>query len=282
MIAIERRGRLGNQLFQFAFGIAASRRLDRGFVMADDELRELFTLGPYRRSVGRLSRSLRYRTERAVKPYAVVKVDNTDYAKPSDVLAALRDRTLYAGFFQSEMFFSDCRHAVREAFAPRESHRHAFREQYGSLLRDEYVCCHVRRTDYLEWGDGMALPVTYYADALRSLETLEGKPVVFVGDDLREVEHAFGSRRGFRFEHNSEIVDLLLMTHAAAVVSSNSSFSWWGSWLGPDERCVVAPRHWLGFREGREFPPEVIPPRWRLLSVSATRPTAGGSPSRSA
>jgi hypothetical protein len=268
MIAVERRGRLGNQLFQFAFGIAASHRLGTQFVMADDQLRELFTLGPFGRPAERIARSLRYRAERAVRAYAVAKVDNTDYEAPSEVLDALRDRALYAGFFQSETFFAECRETVREAFTPRPRHVRVFRERYGSLLQGDYLCCHVRRTDYLKWGDGMALPASYYTDALRSLDGFEGKPVVFVGDDLDEVEAVFGDRPNVRFERNAEIVDLLLMTHAAAVVSSNSSFSWWGSWLGPEDRTVVAPRHWLGFRDGREFPPDVVPQRWRSLTVS--------------
>jgi hypothetical protein len=58
MIAVERHGRLGNQLFQFAFGIAASSCLDTSFVMADNELRDGFTLAPTRgRSAGHAARS---------------------------------------------------------------------------------------------------------------------------------------------------------------------------------------------------------------------------------
>ena len=37
-IAVEVRGRLGNQMFQFAFGLAASRQLGTDFVIADDVL----------------------------------------------------------------------------------------------------------------------------------------------------------------------------------------------------------------------------------------------------
>jgi hypothetical protein len=273
VIAVERRGRLGNQLFQFAFGIAASRRLGTSFVMADHELRALFTLGSYRRPLGRIGRSIRYRMNRAVQPYEVVKIeDRTD--DPADVMTRLGDRTHYAGFFQSEAYFYDYRDAVRGAYAARREHVHEFEARYASLLERPYICCHVRRTDYVTLGDGAALPVSYYTDALRLLDLPAPTPVVFVGDDLSEVESHFGSAAEVRFERNSEIVDLLLLVHAAAVVSSNSSFSWWGAWLGSDTRRVVAPRFWLDFRNRREYPPHVIPERWAQLTVVPGSTTA--------
>lgn len=268
MISVERRGRLGNQLFQFAFGIAASRRLETSFVMADEELRALFTLGEHGRPVGRIGRSIRYRMESRVHPYEVVKIDDAVYDDPADVLTMLRDHVHYAGFFQSEAFFLDVRDAVRRAYAPHRRHVTELERRYGALLERPYVCCHVRRTDYLQWGDGVALPVSYYADALRSLDLPPQTPVVFVGDDLTEVEAAFASDDHVRMERNSEILDLLLLVRATAVVSSNSSFSWWGAWLGPDTRPIIAPRFWLGFPSAREYPPNVIPDRWKQLTVT--------------
>jgi len=257
---------LGNQLFQFAFGIGASLRLGTSFVMADDKLRDLFTLGEYGHSLDRVRRSLGYRMQRAVHPFPVVKIGNTDFASPEDVLDRLEDRRNYAGFFQSEGFFRDAASRVRAAFTPLPRHRARFESRYSELTANGYVCCHVRRTDYLKWRGGVALPSAYYADALDALAAGD-LPVVFVGDDLTEVERTFGHRRGVRFEHGDEIVDFLLLVNAHAVVTSNSSFGWWGAWLGRPERTVVAPRHWAGFKDGREYPPAVIPSRWTQIPV---------------
>lgn len=277
MIAVDCRGRLGNHLFQYAFGMAASRRLRTSFVMADERLRELFTLGPYRRPLGRLRRSLVYRVDARVRPYPVVKLDNSELRSPTDMMATVRDHALYTGFFQSEWFFDDVRDSVRAAFTPRPRHVAAFEARYGSLLEQPYVCCHVRRTDYLTWLDGIALPVSYYADALRELQLSPQTPIVFVGDDLSELHRAFGFMPEVRFEHNAEIVDLQLIMRADAVVSSNSSFSWWGAWLGREGRPVIAPRHWLGFKEGAEYPPSVVPDSWTQLSVRSP-PTGASRP----
>lgn len=259
MIAVERRGRLGNQMFQYAFGVAAATLLGTDFAMATAELQPLFAL-PGRGGLGRARRSVAFRLRR---PQPVVEVDGD--AEPEAVLASLVDGRGYTGFFQSERYFVAARDEVAAAFAIRREHVSAFESRYAGLLAAPYVCCHVRRTDYHAFDGGVVLPPAYYADALASVAGVDG-PLVVVGDDLDEVRDVFPA--GTRFEHNEPIVDLQLMVHAAAFVSSNSSLSWWGGWLGerPD-RPVVAPRLWLGFKRGREIPRGVVPERWHDLPV---------------
>ena len=83
---------------------------------------------------------------------------------------------------------------------------------------------------------------SYYEECLRLAQVSDGdQPVVFVGDDLGGVEHEFGGDPVFALERNDEIVDLQLLVNAAVVVTSNSSFGWWGSWLGDSRpRCLCA------------------------------------------
>jgi hypothetical protein len=55
------------------------------------------------------------------------------------------------------------------------------------------------------------------------------------------------------------------MSLARHIVMANSTFSWWGAWLG--ERpgsCIVAPAAW---GSGGERQPELVPPRWTTLDV---------------
>ena len=185
-------------MFQYAFGLAAARRLGTDFAMADDELRAAFTLGRNARLHRRATRAFRYRLGQRQGGYRVVKVaPDTD---PAGVVASLADSTHYAGFFQSETYFAGAREEVRQAFTPRGAVEQAFRERYAGLLGTPYVCCHVRRTDYVP--PGWALPVGYYEECLRLLEPGDGTPVVFVGDDLVEAERAFGGDDRVRFERN--------------------------------------------------------------------------------
>lgn len=250
-------------MFQFAFGLAASTRLGTDFAMNDELLRPEFRLGPWRSPARRVSRAVRFHLSKRVSPAPVVKVDNAD--DPDVALEMLRDGVHYAGFFQSLRYFEDVEPLVRAAFEPRPAHVARFRERYGDLEHAPYICCHVRRTDYVE--PGWALPISFYEECLALARRSEDVPVVFVGDDLGEARDAFEGRRGIRFEQNDEIVDLQLIVNASAVVTSNSSFGWWGSWLGASGRPVFAPRHWLGFRSGVDNPHSVVPPGWKQITV---------------
>ena len=250
-------------MFQFAFGLATSARLETDFAMNDELLRPLFTLGTWRSPLRRASRSVRFRAARRFAPLRVVKIDNDD--EPEVAVAALVDRVHYAGFFQSLRYFEVAQAGVRAAFEPQRRHVETFRRRYGGLARSPYVCCHVRRTDYE--AAGAHLPLSYYRKCLRLARTSPGVPVVFVGDDLDEVRKELGGEPGVRVEHNEEIVDLQLLINATAVVTSNSSFGWWGSWLGAPGRPVYAPKDWFGFRLGKEIPRAVVPPEWHIVTV---------------
>ena len=46
-------------------------------------------------------------------------------------------------------------------------------------------------------------------------------------------------------EDNDVDMDLCLMSMCDYHIIANSSFSWWGAWLGDSER-IVAPKDWFG------------------------------------
>jgi hypothetical protein len=245
-------------MFQYAFGLSASHQLRTTLAIDDRRLGGLFVLGD---DVDR----------DAERPDRVVTVANDGYDEPDEVLGKLADDTTYVGFFQSESFFASVAEQVRASFRFRPEHVESFRARYAELAGGEYVCCHMRRTDYHTFAGGVALPMAYYEHALTRIGAPRGTPIVFVGDDLAEARAAFGGVEAARFEQNDEAVDLQLLAHASAVVVSNSTFAWWGAWLNQrSETRVVAPRHWLGFDFGWEYPPHVVPNGW--LQVRVKRP----------
>jgi Glycosyl transferase family 11 len=269
VISVEARGRLGNHMFQFAFGLGASARLGTDFAMDDRLLRTSFTLAPWGTQRRRIARGLRYRGEKRLWPFEVVKVEPEAFEEPSAVMVRLRDRRHYVGFFQSEQFFQAAAANVQRAFRARPELEHAFREKYASLLQCPYICCHVRQTDYREWGGGLALPASYYAACLRALRERSNAPIVVVGDDPEWLKDEL-AYENIRVEHNPAVIDLLLLVHAQSLVISNSSFAWWGAWLNESASRILAPRYWIGFKMGREAPHRILPPSWEQMPVDST------------
>ena len=46
-------------------------------------------------------------------------------------------------------------------------------------------------------------------------------------------------------EGNSEIDDLNMMAGCKGIIIANSSFSWWGAFLGDQNKKVIAPKEWF-------------------------------------
>lgn len=273
MIAVDKRGRLGNQMFQYAFGVAAAQRLRTQHAYDACELERYFALlQPHR-----IREAVRHavRISDRVRGFERREVVADDCEDPDVVLASVTNRTFYGGHFYSGHFFRSADEAVRRGFRVLDVHQKRFESRYADLLRDGYVAVHARLTDFFTYRDDVTLPPGYYRRALDELDP--DLPVVAVSDEPDRVRAAFDSDSRVRVEANDEIIDLLLLKHARQIVSSNSSFAWWGAWLNetPDLR-VIAPRWWLGLHLEREFPVKVIPEQWQ--QIEARRPEDGEWP----
>jgi hypothetical protein len=273
MIRIRTAGRMGNQMFQLAFAHATSRRLGTSFSLGPGPrgshatlgppLWSFFELGDWARPALRWSRRSAFRLRHGPRP-ELVEIGQLE--DPGTVLPHLRDGVEYGGFFQSEQWFEDFADEIRAIFRVGAEHREAFATRFPALPR--YICMHVRRADYLDFSGGLALPTSYFRDALASIADRERYALVVVSDDPQAVGIEFAGEPGLRCSSNPAIIDLQLLMGADVVVTSNSSFSWWGAWLNqrPGLR-VIAPRHWIGFARGVDEPAGVIPQRWSSLAV---------------
>lgn len=256
MILIKLDGRLGNQMFQMAFGLWLGSMWNTPVAAYD----------PGRRSMLRRHFRLNLSTRLATLlvdlfPHLWARTEIADLSRDSDCQAFVervldgteRSRDLLIeGYFQSFQRFATVEAKVRRAFSL----------QSNRLLRhtpDLEAAVHVRRGDYAEFisqtsgGKPATLPISYYINAADRLPS-GASPLGIVTEDEAQIgDGEFDFLGPHSVISDSAISDFATLMKAKYLVISNSTFAWWAAFLGRS-KLVIAPKYWLGFSTRRESP----------------------------
>lgn len=220
-------GRLGNQLFQIAATIGIAKKSNHSFVFPKWKYSGYFLNAL---PEGSLPGAKKYR--QAHPWYYPIELDYRNWD--------------LEGYFQSELFFAEEKDLIRHYFKPVKEIDEYISHKYGSLLKDNTCSVHVRRADYLKFNlTYPPLSKSYYDAAMSAFnnDTL----FIFFSDDINWCRKNFTGKNLYFMSGESEINDLFLMSKCKSHIIANSSFSWWGAWLNPDERKkVIAPSYWFG------------------------------------
>lgn len=170
----------------------------------------------------------------------------------------IREPALFLGYFQTEKYFKDIEDEVREVYQFR-----GFTPPPGVIRYEEQirecisVSVHIRRGDYLDpkyksLYEGIC-DDAYYARAVgRMKEKHPEAKFFFFSNDTEWVKAHYEGPDSVVIEGNDEdcgYADLYLMSRCSHHIIANSSFSWWGAWLGASpDKTVIAPKRWLNGR----------------------------------
>lgn len=253
-------GRLGNQLFQYAALRGASAK--RGYVVRLPREHELPFTDVFRIPERRITSD-----EEGLIVHRYLETD----IRFGPALFDIPDQCDIHGYFQSEKYFAHCTRDLRRAlrFRPSVKYRAGVAAAQVMGLRrfsgPPTISMHVRRGDYVALPDNHPLcSEEYYRRAIDYIEAQVGSARVLVfSDDIEWCRTVFAGPK-FRFsEGNDQATDLALMARCDHHVIANSSFSWWGAWLSPnDKKLVVAPRIWRGIKAKNPEAPDQTPPGW--------------------
>ena len=277
MVGIRIEGRLGNQLFQYAFIYTAAKKLNTRFYLDKSIDRQLLypyfniptdfcqPFDDYLFSVtgfkNIFSYHLRYRFYKTLSfLFGLKKVKFNSAVSPALQTNLVKNNSVYEGFFQSEQYFAACKSEIAGLFTVKDIYKQQFSTVWGSLPgAKHYVTVHIRRGDYLA-GD-FALDAGYYHNAINVIHN-ENNYYIFISDDIGFVKREFDYLANSYFSEHDEITDIQFLMNADICILSNSSFSWWGAWLNNRNATIFAPKYWLGNAGKKEFPVDVIPGNW--------------------
>lgn len=289
-------GGLGNQMFQYAFAIALKQEFSqekikintkcfRGYPLHNGyELPELFKLDIPECSFKELSlvaypwgHYRLWQVGRRILPFKNCMVDDRNF-KQEFSFDSIASKKYFDGYWQSPKFFAKYKKAIQHTFTFSDIEDAKNLEIVNFINTAKTAFVHVRRGDYIDHPVfGGICTLDYYETAIEFLKkkynysrfivfsndpdwTKENLCDVFANSCIKYVDWNRG-KNSFR--------DMQLMSMCRAGIIANSSFSWWGAWLGEME-VVICPAKWTNILGHHE---DIIPTDWiRINHTSVQTP----------
>ena len=271
-------GGLGNQLFQYAGGLAITKNTSAEIQYFDDLIRgsKLLKITPRKVAIesllghdvvtlGKLEVSNMILKRFTVKNFWL----NDSVERPLDLNRISQKTSVVSGYFQSRFLVDQVFDKVIAAL----KRSNTFSPLVPKFQLNE-ITVHMRLGDKLTRKDIQYFgrtSVHYYIKGIQHLCTDDKYDLINVVSDqpdvarhlLKDIERKYNLyySRGL-----SEIEDLSLISHSRGIVMSCSSFSWWGARLAAVQlnTRVVAPSYWLKNPSG--FDDHMNYRNWNLLN----------------
>lgn len=250
MIRVRNLGRLGNNLFQFAFGYATARHFRTPFFMDDMGWFHLFE----NRAWWKLRNRLYLKLWREKSLPELNWTDND--IDPETRIHALQNHTSYRGYFHSEKYFLDYEKDIRKIFTIRSPFNRAFERKYSDLLRSprKLVINYRGGKDFTDAQ--FTLHSDYYERAYTHLLQKGFQPdqIIVISNEIEEAKpvlHFLKSPHFLKTACAEE--DFKWISIADANILSNSTFAWWAGWLNTNAPKTIAPLHWPSIGPGQKY-----------------------------
>ena len=274
-------GRLGNQMFQYAFIRGMSKKYGYDFIIPDANSDRFDNYGLF--DCFELERC---KTGEGSYP----TLECRDTAFNQKFLDDCSDNTNYSGVFQTEKYFANATEELRKDFTFHKEILDPCQEFIDNV--GDAIFLHVRRGNSNlvgnrgeKWSYQMLqdyhplMKKEYYLEALSHFD--ESKKVIVLSDTidwckkqdwLQDDRFLFSDSSYEVFDDGASVpyIDLCLMSLCNGGIIANSSMSWWGAWLQNDTGKIIAPNPWYGakaynYGNAELCDADLIPERWKKL-----------------
>jgi hypothetical protein len=227
MISIRRGGeRLGNQLFQLAFLYAMHKKYGVDYTFPNWEFADYF--------------DFKHPSIVPSDKDAVLVDEMHFHFSPSIMKIANNQNYVFKGYFQSFKYWDGVEHHIKEIFQINGSYTAHMADRIKHF-NQELVAVHIRKGDY-RTHPYVSLSPKYYIDIIDEHfhDNKKYRLLVFT-DDYRWAKQAIGHYPHVIFDLSdiNEIGHLALMTQCDHFICANSTFGWWGAYLGEKEHSKI-------------------------------------------
>lgn len=263
MIVVKIFGGLGNQLFQYALALKLAKKNNRKVVFdlswfsskTSFATKRVFELKYF-------NVSLDYKTSFYDK-FKLLFYNNKilKYMPISKKLNILRDsdeidfnkidNVYLNGYWHSYSYFEDIKDSLLIELSLNSNFNISSDFRSKILTTNNSVSVHIRRTDYINNRAYAQCSMNYFQLAMQKIAEKINNPVFFIfSDDLDYVKKNLITNQTVYFSTNqyleiATVEDFFNMQSCKHHIISNSTFSWWASWLNPNpNKIVIIPKNW--------------------------------------
>ena len=261
-IYVKIHGGIGNQLFQIASGYGIARKHNKILIIVTDNnpntLNHNSCLNVYLENIFRDQFLMidEDKLDKTIATYSEINniVDcftyNDKIIETCKINNTEEDIFLY-GYFQNEKYFKNYKHEIIKFFK-NESIISELNKKYIHLNHSFFI--HVRRGDYVPHHLYQIYTEKYFWKSysyIKNERKIINAHFYILSDDIEfckqlDIFNKFGMRRTF-IENESALNSLYLMTLCNfGGICSNSTFSWWGSYMNENpNKIVIFPDKWI-------------------------------------
>jgi hypothetical protein len=179
------------------------------------------------------------------------------YFKYDESIIKLKPPIYLDGYWQSYKYFENIRHCLLNEITPKVVGAPNYIHLETLIKKTKNpIAIHVRRGDYVTSESASKvhglLGINYYKKAINAImQKTETQTFFFFSDEINWVKENLGNHKNFyyiepSYNEESAIQELYLMSLCSDFIIANSTFSWWGAWLGTSKnKIVIYPEKWM-------------------------------------
>lgn len=248
------KGRLGNQLFFVAstIGIALKNRTTYSFGS---------NMG-----YGGIDYSIIFENQLPTSNQTFSNVYHQNGFNYSDII--LTNDSEIKGYFQSEKFFKHCEFEIKKQFKFKEFVVNEVVQKYPNIKNSASI--HIRRGDYLNQLDyHPVIGFSYYKNFI-SNHTSDCEKIYVFSDDIEWCKNVFVDDRFIfpNFDDNNDLYSFVLLSQSKKIAISNSTYSWWASWLNQNENKQIycfPHNKWFSKMYSNLNTEDILPKEWNII-----------------
>lgn len=258
IISCELMGGLGNQMFQAAHAYAQGLKHNRPVFLTPFSNTKL------------QGRPVKYYLNNIFKHFEFtetilnfVKIDEGNW-EYSEITPSSKN-TVFTGYFQSSKNFLGYDNIIKDLFSPDKVNINLLISKYPELLYPNTLSIHVRKGDYL--NSPTIHPTVSKSYIEQAISLINGYTHLFIfSDDKLWVKNNLNFSSTTVVDEE-DYIEIWMMSLCSNNIISNSTFSWWGSYLNKNEnKKIIAPSIWFGERGPKNFS-DIYQSDWTVINV---------------